>query len=126
MSNMIVSVRRTAALALAAATIGLCGATAQAKSGGAGWQDTYTYTPPTGSTDGFFTYSCPTGLVARSGAFFPNPTLQAQGINLGVNAPRLDLGTGGFNGWGFEFNVPGGVPAGATILFNVYCTKAPA
>jgi len=101
---------------------GLAGA-AHAKSGGVGWQGVYTYTVPTGWPNGFFTYDCPAGLVARSGAFFPNPTFQARGINLGVNGPRIDGGN--YNAWGLEYNIPGGAPAGQTILFDVYCTKGP-
>jgi len=89
-----------AALAIAVAGIA---SEAQATQGGAGWHS-----------------------VARSGGFFPDPTLQDFGINLGVNGPRLVLSTsGGFQSWGFEYNIPGGAPANTQILYDVYCTKKP-
>jgi len=128
MNSFLISARRVAMLGVAVGTLGIAlGGVpdAQAVTGKGGWQTTASVAVPTGVQHGFFTYSCPTGLVARSGAFFPDPTLQTLGINIGVNAPRLDLGTGGFNGWGFEYNIPGGAPAGTSFLVNVYCTKAP-
>jgi hypothetical protein len=115
------------ALASAAVCIALAGTTpAFAVAGKAGWQGATTLNVTTGIEHGFFSYNCATGYVARSGAFVPDPTLQSLGINLGVNAPRIDVNhTTGYQTWGFEYNIPGGAPAGATIQFDVYCTKGP-
>lgn len=113
-----------AALTMAVAGIA---SEAQATQGSGGWQNVSTFNVPTGQTHGFFSYSCPSSnYVARSGAFFPNPTLQNLGITLGVNGPRIDEGTSsGFQTWGFFYDIPGGAPAGTQILFDVYCTKTP-
>jgi hypothetical protein len=102
------------------------GNAAYATAGKAGWQGPSTLNVTTGIEHGFYSYSCASGFVARSGAFFPDPTLQSLGINLGVNAPRIDVNhTTGYQTWGFEYNIPGGAPAGDTIQFDVYCTKPP-
>ena len=123
MNSLLIASRRVAILG-AAVAIGFSGApAAQAKTGKAGWQGAATLSVSTGVQHGFVTYNCPTNFVARSGAFFPNPTLQNLGINLGVNGPRIDIGN--YYTWGFEYNIPGGAPSGTTILLDVYCTKLP-
>jgi hypothetical protein len=129
MSNFTIASRRVAMLAAAVGVTAMAlGAapSAYAVTGRAGWQGAFTYSVPTGLQHGFFAYNCPSNLIARSGGFFPDPTLQSQGIDLGVNGPRVDLGASGYVVWGFEYNIPGGAPAGTTILFDVDCTKAPA
>ncbi len=86
------------------------------KSGKAGWQGTYTYSVPTGTTSLFFHYPCPSKRIAVNGGFGVNgasPTLVG-------SAARADI-TPIYGEWGWTFTFPSGSPSGTTIGFNVYC-----
>ncbi len=97
---------------------------AQAANGGAGWQAPYTYTVPTGETDLFFHYACPTGFSAQNGGFQVTSTTQGNGFVLSGNGPRLDISPANYNeyAWNFRWD-NGGAPAGSLITFDVLCKK---
>jgi hypothetical protein len=86
------------------------------------WAGPVTYTVPTGTTNLFFHYSCPSSKfpIALSGAFH---YLTQPGPALDMSAPRTDLGAKlQYSQWGWVFIWPSpGSPAGFQIQFNVFC-----
>jgi len=120
--------RTVATLALAGTVVlgtGFAGE-ANAKPGGVGWQGKFVLNIPTGRTDQFFHYPCPSAApFARSGGFLPNLAAKPGMVILG-NGPRLDLSPTSYNEWSWIIDWPSGAPAGSAISFDVYCTKGPA
>ncbi len=89
------------------------------KHGHAYWQGPSVYHVPTGTTNLFFHYSCPSRFpTAVSGAFH---FLTQPGPAIDMSAPRTDI-TPFYRQWGWVFIWPGGgSPSGFQIQFNVYC-----
>jgi len=91
------------------------------KHGHAYWQGPSVYNVPTGTTNLFFHYACPSRFpTAVSGSFHylahPGST-----PSLDMSAPRTDI-TPFYRQWGWVFIWPGGGAAsGFQIQFNVYC-----
>jgi hypothetical protein len=88
----------------------------------AAWQGDYAYTVPTGTTNLFFHYSCPTNYVAVSGSFHESTPTGAPVLN--GSFPRTDI-TPLYSQWGWVFTwASPGSPAGYSITFDVFCTNA--
>ena len=97
---------------------GIVHATAGPVTPAKGWQGPIDYTVPVGK-DIIFSYQCPSTLpIPVSGSFNPNPAAE-NGIILAGNYRRDDVTTD----WAWAINWPAGGPAGAHIIFNVYCIK---
>ena len=97
-------------------------ASAHAKPGKVGWQGAFTYSLPTGSGGVFFHYPCPSGLVARSGAWSVNSPGQAA-VRVVGEGPRWDQN---YTEWFSTLLWAGGAPSGVQITYDVYCTRTPA
>jgi len=89
--------------------------------GRGGWQGKFTFALPAGSGGVFFHYPCATGFVPRAGGWATNATGQA-GVKIVGEGPRWDTG---YNEYFWTLLWPAGAPAGVTIDFDVFCTKAP-
>ncbi|HXW33928.1 MAG TPA: hypothetical protein VEJ87_05065 [Acidimicrobiales bacterium] len=84
-----------------------------------GWQGDITFDVPTGTTNLFYHYACPTGEVAISGGYHP---LTDAGTLQG-SFPRTDI-TPLYSAWGWVTTWSGaGSPSGQQIVFDVYCGK---
>jgi hypothetical protein len=98
------------------------GISAPAKKARAGWQKDVTYTVPTGTTNLFFHYSCPSAYpIAENGSYHPVKFL-LPGIAILGSFPRTDI-TPIHTQWGVVIGFSPGSPAGYQIIFNVYCAK---
>ncbi len=86
---------------------------------GIGWQPIQSLDISQGQNFQFISYNCPTGLIADSGSYAFNTVGQDNPPLVGFLGTRLDLQS--FVQWSWEFDFPGGAPAGLQVLVDVHC-----